>query len=109
MEVVRCLPGVQVDKLEMPLSRGHVGCFRVWLVEVTRGPICRRAEGREELLVVTTGGCRSWLHPWTAMRSGMVPTVQSLGTGPPEPGLLKPDTTGPESRPGLWDGESDRK
>lgn len=26
-----------------------------------------------------------------------------------EPRLLKSDTTGPESRPGLWDGESDRK
>lgn len=26
------------------------------LVEVTRGPICRRAEGREELLVVQTDG-----------------------------------------------------
>lgn len=47
----------------MTLSKGHVGCFRVWLVEVTQGPICRRAEGREELLVVMRGGSRSWLHP----------------------------------------------
>ena len=53
----------------MTLSKGHVGCFRVWLVEVTQGPICRRAEGREELLVVMRGGSRSWLHPCTAMRS----------------------------------------
>lgn len=52
----------------MTLSRGHVGCFRVWLAEVTRGPICQTAEGREEL-VVTRDGSRSWLHPWTATRS----------------------------------------
>ena len=92
----------------MTLSRGHVGCFRVWLAEVTRGPICRTAEGREEL-VVTRGGSRSWLHPWTATRSRWSPPVQNIGTGPSEPRRLRSDTTAPESRPGLWDGESDRK
>lgn len=59
------------------------------------------------------GGDDGWLQELAASLDSheerMVPTVQSLGTGPPEPRLLKSDTTGPESRPGLWDGESDRK